>query len=55
MSNKDSKSSITVKEEEVDLGKLFSLIGDAFSKVASWLGFNYLSFIVIALKKIKKV
>ncbi len=38
MSDKENKSPITVKEEEIDLGKLFSLIGNAFSKLFSFVG-----------------
>ncbi|MDC9724256.1 MAG: hypothetical protein PSN34_16015, partial [Urechidicola sp.] len=47
----------TVKEEEIDLGKLFSLIGNAFSKLFSFIGnllkgvFHYLVILLIFLKE----
>ena len=50
------KNPIKIKEEEVDLGKLFSLIGDAFSKLFNFIAkllkgiFHYLIFFLIFLK-----
>ena len=57
MSDKGNKNPITVKEEEIDLGKLFSLIGNAFSKLFKFLGillkgiFHYLILLLIFLRE----
>lgn len=51
------KSPITVKEEEIDLGKLFSTIGNAINKVFKLIGkglksiFHFLILILIYLKE----
>ncbi len=56
MSDKETNSPITVKEEEIDLGKLFSLIGKMFSNLFSFIGnllkgvFHYLILLLIFLK-----
>ena len=55
MSDKENKTPITVKEEEIDLGKLFSLIGNAFSKLFNNIGlllkvlFHYFILLLIFL------
>ena len=41
MSDKEYKNPITVKEEEIDLGKLFEMIGKTFQKL-----FNFIFFIL---------
>ncbi len=56
MSEKSNKSPISVKEEEVDLGQLFSAIGKMFSDFFNFLGrilkglFHYLMLFLIFLK-----
>lgn len=56
MSDKENKSPITVKEEEVDLSKLFSMIGNLFSKLFQNIEkfikglFHYLILLLIFLR-----
>ncbi|MFK5878253.1 MAG: hypothetical protein QM478_02020 [Flavobacteriaceae bacterium] len=57
MSDKENNSPITVKEEEIDLGKLFSLIGNAFSNLFNFIGkllkgvFHYLVILLIFIRE----
>lgn len=57
MDEKEFKNPITVKEEEIDLGKLFSLIGNAFSNLFRFIGkllkgiFHYLVLLLILIKE----
>jgi len=57
MSEQENKTPITVKEEEIDLGKLFSLIGNAFSKLFKTIGallkgvFHYLIVLLLFIKE----
>ncbi|AOW21155.1 hypothetical protein [Urechidicola croceus] len=56
MSDKEIKSPITVKEEEIDLGKLFSIIGNLFSNLFKFLGnffktlYHYIILLLIFIK-----
>lgn len=57
MGKKSKKQQITVKEEEIDLGKLFLLIGGAFSSFFRFLGkiikgvFHYFILLLIFIKE----
>lgn len=57
MGKKNKKNQITVKEEEVDLGKLFSMIGNMFSNLFRFLGkmlkelFHYFILLLIFTKE----
>lgn len=57
MSDQENKNPIGVKEEEIDLGKLFSLIGNAFSKFFKFVGgllkgvFHYFIVLLLFLKE----
>jgi hypothetical protein len=56
MSDKEYKNPITVKEEEIDLGKLFSLIGTAINKLINFIWgllkgiFHYFILLLIFIK-----
>ncbi len=57
MSNKEDKSPITIKEEEIDFGKLFSMIGNMFSNLFKFLEtilkgvFHYFILLLLFIKK----
>ena len=57
MSDKENKSPVTIKEEEIDLGKLFSLIGNAFSNLFKFIGkllkgvFHYIILLLIFIRE----
>ncbi|MCF6279443.1 MAG: hypothetical protein L3J14_03765 [Flavobacteriaceae bacterium] len=57
MGKKNKKNQITVKEEEIDLGKLFTLIGNVFSNLFEFIGrvlknfFHYFILLLIFIKE----